>query len=124
MSESATERQKVKLRFFDIKFPPTITKEEASSLLDKIDDAERESAYRKYRDQLDAKQSEADDLALRIEAWRASVEIRDDMYHKVSRRIIRDVVCSLDAQSPDWEKNGSNLFYETLEKRHPEVIRP
>jgi hypothetical protein len=121
--EPATERQKVKLKFFGMPFSPRLTKGEASELLDKLDDPVRETEYRAYRDALDAQQEAADDLNLRIDTWRASIEMRDDDYKAVNDAKIADVLRYLDQISPDWERTQPTTFYDALAQRHPDVLR-
>jgi len=121
--ELATERQKVKLKFFGIPFPPKLTKSAASELLDKIDDPAREKEYRAYRDALDEQHAETDDLNLRIDTWRSSIEMREDDYNTVSDAQIADVLRHLDHISPDWEHSQPFTFYDTLAQRHPDVLR-
>jgi|ERR1041384_642928 hypothetical protein len=121
--EPATERQKVKLKFFGIPFSTKLTKSAASELLNKIGDPAREKQYRTYREALDAKQETADDLNLRIDAWRSSIEMRDSDYRVVSDAKIADVLRYLDTSSPDWEHMRPLTFYDVLAERHPDVLR-
>jgi len=122
--EPATKRQKVKLRYFGIEFPATLTKRAASELLDGIDDPGREQRYRAYRDELDAKEGAAEDMNLRIDTWQSSLEMRDLDYRKVSRAKVKDVLTFLDETTPGWDAGSfSPLFYDTLEARHPEVLK-
>jgi hypothetical protein len=120
--EPATKRQKVKLRFYGIAFPATLTKRAASELLDRIDDPVREQKYRAYRDELDANEGAAEDMNLRIDVWQSSLEMRD--YRKVSRAKVKDILTFLDETTPGWDAGSfSPLFYDTLEARHPEVLK-
>jgi hypothetical protein len=121
--DPATERQKVKLKFFGVSFSPSLTKAAATELLNKIDDPTREKEYRAYRDALDERQAEADDLNLRIDTWRSSMEMREDDYNTVSDAQIADVLRHLDHISPDWEQSHPFTFYDTLAQRHPDVLR-
>jgi hypothetical protein len=121
--EPATERQKVKLKFFGVPFSSRLAKGEASELLDKLDDPVRETEYRAYRDALDAQQEAADDLSPRIDTWRASIEMRDDDYKTVNDAKIADVLRYLDQISPDWERTQPTTFYDALAQRHPDVLR-
>jgi len=121
--EPATKRQKVKLQFFGVAFSATLTKREASELLDRIDDPERELEYRAYRDKLDAKENAADDMNLRIDVWQSSLEMRDLDYRKVSRAKVKDILTFLDGSAAGWEAGSSSIFYDTLEARHPEVLK-
>jgi hypothetical protein len=121
--EPATEHQKVKLKFFGIAFSAKLTKAAASELLDKIDDPVREKEYRAYRDALDTQQEATDDLNLRIDTWRSSLEMRDDDYRSISDAQIADVLNYLDDVSPDWEQKQPLVFYDALAQRHPDVLR-
>ncbi len=113
----------MKLEFFGVSFSPKLTKTEASQLLDRIDDPAREAEYRAYRDALDERQSESDDLNLRIDTWRSSIEMREDDYGTVSDAQIADVLGHLDSVSPDWERSQPFTFYDALAQRHPGVLR-
>jgi hypothetical protein len=122
--EPATDRQKIKLTFFGIRFFPTLTKSEAHDLLDKINDPEREKAYRAYRDDLDEKQAAEEDLNIRVGAWQSSLEMRDlDYCRAITDEEVIDVVTYLDKTSPGWEESQRLIFYDTLAQRHPDVLR-
>jgi len=121
--DPATERQKVKLKFFGVPFSPNLTKAAATELLNKIDDPARETEYRVYRDALDEQQAEADEVNLRIDTWRSSIEMREDDYNTVTDAQIADVLRYLDHISPDWERSQPFTFYDTLAQRHPNVLR-
>jgi hypothetical protein len=121
--EPASDRQKIKLSFFGIPFSTALTKAEAHAFFDKIDDTEKEKAYRAYRDDLDEKQAVAEDLNVRVGAWQSSIEMRDADYKAVSDEKIVDVLTYLDTASPGWEESQHLLFYDTLAQRHPDVLR-
>ena len=49
--------------------------------------------------------------------------MRDSDYGIVSADTIADVLTHLDNASPGWERAQPMIFYETLFKRHPDVLR-
>jgi hypothetical protein len=122
-SEPVSDRQKVKLTFFGVRFSPNLTKADAHKLLDQINDPEREKAYRTYRDELDQKQAAEDDANIRLGAWQSSLEMRDlDYCRAISDEEVIDVLTYLDKTLPGWEKSRRLFFYDTLAQRHPDVL--
>ena len=127
-SEPATESQVGRLRQFGYDTGCPLTKGEASYLIKVLEQQPETQAAAKDKAGQEIVQHVAYALRLSIEHARSAPVL--GLYMKYGCRFVppthdqvQEVLDALDAASPVWDLDNTQLFYQTLELNFPELVR-